>query len=580
LRENPSAGRFVAEEVLAAWDAQYDEARGMTRCFSSDSGYHTKLPAHSAVHGTRPSLEYAVLLLQSGRADRMERVERLITGVLDLQQTDPYAATYGIWPWYLEEPLDQMGTPDWNWADFCGGLLAQMLAKHGDPLPAALRGRMREALGHAGWSIFRRNVSPSYTNIAVMGGWVAAAAGELLDEPRLLDYGRRRLVRMVQYTAEQGGFNEYNSPMYTLLALIEAERALHLVADAKVREAAEALRQESWRMIADHYHPGTKQWAGPHARCYSDCLSAPSAAMISQRVGVAIPVHPEAGRKFDLTRDGGVGTFPMPCPDNLRARFTALPEDPTEIRQRFIRRDSDESSTWGTTWLSERACLGSVNRGTFWTQGRPVLGYWTLGEDHPPAVLRLRFLHDGRDFASGAVYTRQIGPRVVAALGLKLQRGDHHPYLDCPAGGLFEAEDFRLRCELQGHGARIRAVGPGRWELAAGGHRAVVHGGEGWFDGVAVRWEAGESEGRVYVEAICYHGARRGFDLAKLERVGLGLGIELLEGSAAASAGAIRMEWGEGESYWVRWEGQPGLESAGLEVEGSRRAIRPLANEL
>jgi hypothetical protein len=458
-----------SQAILAAWDELYNDAAGMVSSQASNIGYHSALPAGSRVHSTRQALEYALLLLQAGSPPRVERAQRVIERVLELQQTDPCAATYGIWPWFQEEPLEKMGAPDWNWADFCGGLLAQMLAKHEATLPEALRQRMREALGHAAWSIFRRNVSPSYTNIAIMGGWVTAAAGEILGERRLLEYGRRRLEKMVQYTAEQGSFNEYNSPTYTLLALIEAERALHLVADEAVRTAAEALRGMAWNIIADHFHPPTGQWAGPQARSYSERLTEASAGMLSRRVGQKIFVHPQAGGKADRSPIGEVGTYPLPCPDNLRERFVRLPEDPLEIRQRFIRREGEAESTWGTTWMSGWACLGSINRGTFWTQGRPVLGYWRMGESAAPAVLRARFLHDGRDFASAMVWAQQKGARVVAALGLKLGRGDYHPYLDGPAGGMFEAGDFRLRWELTAQDAKIQELAPGRWELAAGG---------------------------------------------------------------------------------------------------------------
>jgi hypothetical protein len=81
-------------------------------------------------------------------------------------------------------------------------------------------------------------VGADYTNIAIMGGGVCAAAGEMLGEAGLLDYGRRRLQRMVEHTAYHGGFNEYNSPTYTMVALWETERTLHLVRDPAVREAA------------------------------------------------------------------------------------------------------------------------------------------------------------------------------------------------------------------------------------------------------------------------------------------------------------------------------------------------------
>ncbi|TWU42563.1 hypothetical protein Poly41_08600 [Novipirellula artificiosorum] len=53
----------------------------------------------------------------------------------------------------------------------------------------------------------------------------------------------------------RGGFNEHNSPTYTRVALVEAERVLKLVQDPSAREAAESLRQIAWQMIANSFHP-------------------------------------------------------------------------------------------------------------------------------------------------------------------------------------------------------------------------------------------------------------------------------------------------------------------------------------
>src|SRR5690606_4772087 len=116
-------------------------------------------------------------LLQAGGQERVDRAATVIRAVVALQDTDPLNPTYGIWPWLLEEPLEQMDRPDWNWADFLGARLATILADHAAALPADVADAARVALGHAAWSIFRRNVHLDYTNIAIMGAGVTAAAG-------------------------------------------------------------------------------------------------------------------------------------------------------------------------------------------------------------------------------------------------------------------------------------------------------------------------------------------------------------------------------------------------------------------
>ena len=157
------------EEYLSDCDARYSEERRMLGTRWEGPGYHTRVPNGTWAHPTRESLDYALGLLVSGDPARTERAASVIDGVLSLQDTAPTSKTYGIWPWLLEEPLSEMDPPDWNWADFCGARLAQMLRGYAERLPEDLIRRMRAGLGHAAWSIFRRNVGPGYTNIAIMG---------------------------------------------------------------------------------------------------------------------------------------------------------------------------------------------------------------------------------------------------------------------------------------------------------------------------------------------------------------------------------------------------------------------------
>ena len=105
--------------------------------------YHTRVPQGAWVHPTRESLDYALELLRSGRKGQAAAI---VSEVLSLQDTDPTSKTYGIWPWLLEEPLAEMDPPDWNWADFCGARLAQLLVEHAGDLPEDL---IQEARGRA-----------------------------------------------------------------------------------------------------------------------------------------------------------------------------------------------------------------------------------------------------------------------------------------------------------------------------------------------------------------------------------------------------------------------------------------------
>ncbi len=510
-------------EYLEDCAARYNPDMRMLGVAWRGPGYHTRVPNGTWVHPTRESLDYALGLLQSGAPDHAARAADIIRAVLALQDVDPTNRTYGIWPWLGEEPLSEMSPPDWNWADFCGARLAQMLADHGALLPADLVWAMRAALGHAAWSIFRRNVGPGYTNIAIMGAGVALAAGELLDEPRLAEYGRARLRRFIEHTAYHGGLNEYNSPTYTIIVLHECERILHLVRDPQARADTEAIRRIAWETIADHFHPPTQQWAGPHSRVYHDRLDASTTAYLGAQTGVTITPHPVAAPS---SRTGPTHIPALPCPADLVERFRQLPASPVEIRRRFIRRADGEASLEGMTWMDEVACLGSVNQESFWTQRRPLLAYWRTADD-PAVVLRARFLRDGRDFATAAIHCVQQEARVLGAIGLYTDRGDYHLHLDRPADGRFPPADLRLRFELCGTGVQGWQLAPERYELAAGDRRVALHTLPGRFGASPVRWELTELPDGVAIDAVCASADDGVFDPAATS-VHLAFGLEIL----------------------------------------------------
>ena len=283
---------MTLEEALADYDARYSEEHRMVGCTYKGPGYHTRVPDGTWAHAVREALDYAVALLTTEDVGRHARATDVIAKVLALQDTCPESESYGIWPYLLEEPLEQMARPDWNTADFCGDRLVQILIGHEGKLPTELAAGVRTSLRHGAASIVKRNVGPGYTNIAIAGASVTLAAGEVLPDPELVEYGRERLRRFVEHTRHHGGFNEYNSPGYGVFALRLCEWIMHFVHDPAARELALDVHRLGWLAVADHFHVGTHQWAGPHSRNYSDRLSLAGAAFISERTGIEVAVHP------------------------------------------------------------------------------------------------------------------------------------------------------------------------------------------------------------------------------------------------------------------------------------------------
>ncbi|MHB8898057.1 MAG: hypothetical protein ACYC6Y_04865, partial [Thermoguttaceae bacterium] len=360
-------------------------------------------------------------------------------------------------------------------------------------------------------------------------------------------YGRDRLKRCVADAEYHGSFNEYNSPTYTMVALFETERALQLVKDEETRAAAEQLRRTAWRIIADSFHPATGQWAGPHSRAYSDMVSPSLADYFHEQAGAAIVAQASGDARpasYEVLRH-------LPCPEELRSRFAALPSDPLEIRRTFVRKENPANSVRGTTWHTADACLGSVSRSTMWTQCRTLIGYWRTG-DGPVVVFRQRFLHDGKDFASMGVCNDQQGARVLSVFGPLRNQGDWHPTLDRPKDGIFQAQDFRVRYQLAAPDAAATRLDDCTFQLAGGGRRVIVYVLPGRFDGRDVAWECSTEDGLAMVDGVCYRGEAKGFDFKSLEDVKVAVAIELAgeKGPFGPGPAWCEEQTGSGAAEW------------------------------
>lgn len=529
----------------------WDPVERLLRLPVNTVGYHSRLGGWA--HHTRESLDYVLTLLSRPGLEWRERAWATLTRVLELQDQDPASPTCGVWPWYLEEPLAQMRPPDLNWADFLGHNLVELLHLPEDRLSPPLRAAVARALRLACEAIRRRDVGPAYTNICLMGAGVTLLGGELLGDPGLAAYGRDRLARFAAYTDQQGSFNEYNSPTYTTVAIEELSRILVHGRDPAAGADARRMHRQAWEMVAEHWHPATRQWAGPHGRAYSELTSAFESRLISGGTGLPLIAAPPAR---------------VPCPADLHARFRALPAAETEIRRRFILADDPGRSTWGHTWMDGCACLGSASRECTWTQRHPLIAYWTV-PGGVPACLRLRLLRQGKDFASGALWTAQRGRRVLALAGLAEGLGDHHIFLDRPADGVFDLGDLRLRIQLRGTNPRLESLGADRWSLACGDARAVIHAPPGRLGGRPVAWRPGGEDGCVWIDAIANQDRPWRTRLADCGSHDLALGVEILSPDQDPGTQAIVRQAAGGGRLLASWldglavEGPTGVEAWG-----------------
>jgi hypothetical protein len=442
--------RILLEKAVEVENRRFDQKERMTtRLLGPGYHYHTRL-REMRVHPTRESLDYALALLEKGGVEEKPRALAILGRVLPLQDIDPASRWYGLWGYYLEEPPPEMDPADWNWADFNGGTLLVVEFRHGTELGDGLRAQVREAILHAARSIVRRNVSMRYTNIAVKGTFVTLAAGEALGDTGLLKYARERLARLAETIDETGSFEEYNSPTYARVTLTDLTRIRMYVRDQDSRRLAGRIEHRLWLHLARHWDLRRMQFAGPMSRCYSTGLGRPAWLEKALRGRLKLV----SAQDLADSPDADTAIHDYQCPEDLAPQWLAA-GDAREHRELFQPGAKGARPVVGTTWIENSFSLGSVNRGDFWMQRRPLLAYF--GDATRPArSLTVRVVKDGYDFASALLYSVQRRGWLAGLVAFRDPGGDRHPSLDPVKNGEFRCGRLFLEIDFEGQTEQFR----------------------------------------------------------------------------------------------------------------------------
>ena len=505
-----TAEQVRRDKALAAKHKTFDPKANMILVEVHNPGYAINLKNGSLGHPTMGSLSYALDLLDTGKPENLARAVAILRKVLSLQDTNPASKTYGLWSWYLEEPLEKMRTPDYNWADFGATTLLQVTRDHRSRLPADLARAVDASIVHCLRCIKKRNSPPSYTNIAVLGSYATLIGGETLNLPEFLNYGRERLKRFYEYTLENGTFEEYNSPGYTMLALRELTRIKADTTDPEARKIIDALLRTAWTEVARHFHAPTRLWAGPHSRCYYTIPTGPTPEDIQRATGGRVDFGIASKSQGDLR-------IPLACPADLAPLFQPLKE-PRTVVETFVKR----FNRIGTTYLHPQYALGSINNEDLWNQRRALLLYF--GTYQKPGYMHLRFLKNDYDFSSAWITTTQKEGLVVGAVNFVTNGGDAHISLDMVKHAKIKASDLRLRLEFGGPAADlVKIIGQkDSWEIKAGELSLSFGLACARFGDYEGKLIAGGDDKLRWLDVVLYSGVEREFDLAALPQAIIG----------------------------------------------------------
>lgn len=542
--------------ALKESDKRYDDDVHMIRGSVSGVGYHTTLKS-GTVHHTRSSLQYAAALMASGVDWRIARAIDVLRKVISLQDQNPDNKTYGIWSWYLEEPLDMMSPPDWNWADFCSVQLLKVWLDYRDQLDEELQTLVHDSIIHAAHSIKRRNVGPGYTNIAMMGTYVTVTVGERMGDEEIHTYGKERLRRVHKFTMDNGSFQEYNSSTYSIVAIAELTRMLMHFQDKEDRALANDMHNLAWKHLATHFHAPTRQLSGPQSRCYSTDLRKRKSTQAFLEAATGNTGKMLKQDPLPLGLDESM--LDITCPEKFRDMFFEL-DEPREVVEVFKKEaNPDRHDLVGTTYLHPLYTLGSINRGDFWVQRRPILAYW--GTPEKPTYLQVRFLKDGYDFSSAIPITVQDENRLLSVVTFATDYGDTHISLDKVKNATIKAKDLRLRFEF---GGDLDTINIGVVEdiekfkdnffIRDEKIKITLDLFAKKFDNKDVMWEVQHNKDTKWIDIICHHSdSETEIHLDQLQESYIAFCMDIFTYREIGSTLVKRQEGDVFEARWARY---------------------------
>ncbi|WP_163544076.1 hypothetical protein [Occultella kanbiaonis] len=396
----------------------------------------------------RETCWYALGLLARGGSTDTPRAVRAIEAVLDHQLDQPGTPWHGTWLRWPEEPTPVDGARafrdyDPNWREFIGCALLHLLAEREGHLPAELVARIEHALDLAVAGTLARGVDPLYSNIALMAGFLMHAVGRRRGDRDCDASGLHLMGQVLEAFEARGAFEEYNSPTYYGIDLYALALWRRYGGEPGTVQRAGAVELALWRDVADHYHPGLCNLAGPYDRSYGMDLNSYASGIglwLWQAVGRDAAPFPDIRGPFehfwDLALGPSVGALCIPdLPAPVRAALTSFP-GPRTLEQPIDGRRV-ATTVLDVNFMVGAEHLGGDRRG-LGDQFHPLTAHWRLG--------------------TGVGWLRLVSELTIDVAAASAGSDAAEVRLRWPAGGSFA---FQVRAD----GLDGGSVTPERWRL-------------------------------------------------------------------------------------------------------------------
>ncbi|KAI1338142.1 hypothetical protein F5Y15DRAFT_132837 [Xylariaceae sp. FL0016] len=253
--------------------------------YDSDAGYLYDVEGSKALlHETRSSVWYALGLLARNHDSDVKEAEKIITNTVGAQFTNVSEQWYGDYQMYSEQPMvgSEYYPPviynswDPNWRGFVGTTLVIIMEEFSDLLSNATQDAILESLKVSAEGDTYRvggvdddNLYPSYSNPAIMRAFVGGWIGRKIGDANMTSAGEEYAQEIIDLFTIANTLSEFNSGTYTGVSLFGLLLwSLYLPEDSVMSEYGPKMLSDTWKAVAQLWHPGMKNMAGPWDRAY------------------------------------------------------------------------------------------------------------------------------------------------------------------------------------------------------------------------------------------------------------------------------------------------------------------------
>lgn len=380
----PARSREQLEASLHFADRFWDESAGLL---------NSPAEGEKQVHRVRESAWYALGLLIRNQNSDQARAVRIIENVL-AQQFDapgqPWNGTYRRAPEEADPPAQ--GAQPWdhydpNWREFIGCTFSIILMEFEPRLPAKLPKRMLDSIRRAvDGELGTTRLVPSYTNIALMHGFIWSYAAKRLDLADWREKSDAWCNAVYELYKPNESFSEYNSPTYYGVDLFGLALWRRHGPTEKIRAMGAEMEAGLWRDVGRFYHAGMKNLCGPFDRAYG-MDTRKYVSLVGAWMSLALPPEltplPDPKGPMDHAHDflfipNFVCLGPQ-IPADVLASFHEFKGE------RTLRRPI-EGPRVATAWLSDRLMIGgeitgatrAAGPGTKYNQAKPATAHWQI----------------------------------------------------------------------------------------------------------------------------------------------------------------------------------------------------------